>query len=235
MHRRIQICSIFIIAPLTLIHPTAIGEIQKTENNASLSLIQPVWNVKTKHFQMKPLYTSGRHYLCHHFSVLFHHYSLLLSRFFLSDSPLLPSIPFHLISHFALAIYSVLIIYSFCLKFPSSPTPFLAHPITSSSSPLHPVSPSFTCPPSSSLFLLGQQFSWCLTKHGICIGKVPQNMACCQRRRWKWSGISYQMSPWPHQPSLLSRENRSPLWLPMTHTYTQTHVCAGIATYDFVH
>lgn len=29
MHRRIQICSIFIIAPLTLIHPTAIGEIQK--------------------------------------------------------------------------------------------------------------------------------------------------------------------------------------------------------------
>lgn len=125
MHRRIQIYSIFIIAPLTLIHPTAIGEIQKTENNASLSLIQPVWNVKTKHFQMKPLYTSGRHYLCHHFSVLFHHYSLLLSRFFLSDSPLLPSIPFHLISHFALAIYSVLIIYSFCLKFPSSPTPFL--------------------------------------------------------------------------------------------------------------
>lgn len=146
-----------------------------------------------------------------------------------------------------------------CLRFPSTSSLTLLWPFTLSSSftlfawnslllrllfsfscPsyhlfLFSTSSCFTCPPSSSLFLLGQQFSWCLTKHGISIGKVPQNMACCQRRRWKWSGISYQMSPWPHQPSLLSRENRSPLWLPMTHTYTQTHVCAGIATYDFVH
>ncbi len=53
-------------------------------------------------------------------------------------------------------------------------------------------------PPSSPPVLLCQLFSWCLTGHGVCIGKMPQNMACRQRHHWAWSGISYQMSLWPH-------------------------------------
>ena len=75
------------------------------------------------------------------------------------------------------------------------------------------------------LFCCVSCFSWCLTKHGVCIGKMPPNMACRQRHHWVWSGISYQMSLSPRQPSLLSRENRSPLWWPVTQLHTQTHTC----------
>lgn len=118
--------------------------------------------------------------------------SLLLSHFLLSHAPVTLSsaalciLTFHLISHFALTIYSTLIISLFYPETPSFPDCFLDFfPSILSSPPLLlftlflPLPFPASCPP----VLLCQPFSWCLTKYGVRIGKMPQNMACRQRHR----------------------------------------------------
>lgn len=132
---------------------------------------------------------------------------------------------FQLISHFTSTIYSILIISLLSLNSLLSQrlsSSFPIHSVMFSSSSAHSVhTPPLSHHPLPPV-LLCQLSSQCLTKQGIRIGKMPQNMARRQRHHWEQSGIFYQMSLSPRQPSLSSRANRSPLWRPVTLT-THTH------------